>query len=136
MKMLVNKQIVFCIKVSNHYTLTVREKCPDSEVFWSVFSRLLTEYGERKSISPYLVRMRENTGQNNFKYGHFLCSVWYIISFTAPKITIFRSSFFEQWRSETHNMKEQFRIFIYFHSLKSSLLISLQLINLRELRQI
>ena len=24
-------------------------------------------------ISPYLVRIRENTGQNNSKYGHFSC---------------------------------------------------------------
>ena len=29
--------------------------------FWSVFSRIGTEYGERRRISPYLVRMRENT---------------------------------------------------------------------------
>ena len=26
-------------------------------------------------VSPYLIRMRENTDQNNSEYGHFLCSV-------------------------------------------------------------
>ena len=26
-------------------------------------------------ISPYSVRMRENTDQNNSEYGHFLCNV-------------------------------------------------------------
>ena len=31
--------------------------------FWSVFSCIQTEYGEIQSISPYSVRMRENTDQ-------------------------------------------------------------------------
>ena len=31
--------------------------------FWSVFSRIRTEYGEIPSISPYSVRMRESTDQ-------------------------------------------------------------------------
>ena len=36
----------------------LREKCPYSEFFWSVFSRIRTEYGEILRISPYSVRMR------------------------------------------------------------------------------
>ena len=32
-------------------------------IFWSVFSRTWTEYGEILRISPYSVRMRENTDQ-------------------------------------------------------------------------
>ena len=40
---------------------TLREKCPYSELFWSVFSRIWTEYGDIQSISPHSVRMRENT---------------------------------------------------------------------------
>ena len=31
--------------------------------FWSVFSRIRTEYGEIRNISPYSVRMWENTDQ-------------------------------------------------------------------------
>ena len=31
--------------------------------FWSVSSRIRTEYGEVRSFSPYSVRMRENTDQ-------------------------------------------------------------------------
>ena len=50
------------------------KKCPYSELFWFVFSCNQTEYGEIQSISPYLVQMQENTGHNNSKYGHFLCS--------------------------------------------------------------
>ena len=67
----------------------MRRKCPYEELFWSVFShirrekcsylkffrsllyRILTEYGEIRSISPYSVRMRENTDQKNSEYGHF-----------------------------------------------------------------
>ena len=51
--------------------LLLREKCPYSEFFWSVFSRIWTEYLEIRSISPYSVRMRETTDQKNSEYGHF-----------------------------------------------------------------
>ena len=39
--------------------------------FWSVFSRIRTEYGEIHCISPYLIWMRENTDQKNSEYGGF-----------------------------------------------------------------
>ena len=57
--------------------LALREKCPYSEIFWSIFSRIWTEYGEGEMlrISQYSVRMRENTDQKNSEYGHFLRSV-------------------------------------------------------------
>ena len=45
-------------------------KCPYLEIFWSLFYRILTEYEEMWSISPYSVRMRENTEHS--EYGHFL----------------------------------------------------------------
>ena len=59
----------------SHLILTLRKMCPYSELFWSEFSLILTEYGEIRSISPYSFQMRENTDQNNFEYGHFLRSV-------------------------------------------------------------
>ena len=43
--------------VFTHYTKS--RKCPYSELFWSVFSRLWNEYGEIRSTSPYSVRMRK-----------------------------------------------------------------------------
>ena len=47
--------------------LTLRKKCPYSELFWSAripkFSRIRTEYGEILRISPYSVIMRENAGK-------------------------------------------------------------------------
>ena len=56
-------------------SLTRREKCPYSELFWSVLSRIWTEYREIRSIFPYSVQMQENTDQNNSKYGQFLRSM-------------------------------------------------------------
>ena len=47
------------------------------------FSRIQTEYGEIRLISPYSVRMRGNAGkphQNNSEYGLFLRSVTQIAS--------------------------------------------------------
>ena len=38
------------VKVSSSLT---REKCPYSEFFWPVFSRIWTEYGEIRSISVF-----------------------------------------------------------------------------------
>ena len=64
-------------KLSNldiSWSPTLRKKCPYSELFWSVISRLWTEYREIQSISPYSIRMWENTDQNKFEYGHFLRS--------------------------------------------------------------
>ena len=49
----------------------LREKCPYSELFWSVFSRIWNEYGEIFRISPSSVRMRETADQNNSEYRLF-----------------------------------------------------------------
>ena len=50
-----------------HYTA---KKCPYSELFWFVLSRIRTEYVEILCISLYSVRMRENADKNNSEYGH------------------------------------------------------------------
>ena len=39
--------------------------------FWSIFSRIRTEYGEIRSISPYSVRIREIRTSKNSVFGHF-----------------------------------------------------------------
>ena len=57
--------------------LPLRKKSPYSELLWSVFSRIRTEYW---CISPYTIRMRENSDQNNSKCWHFSRSVHYAIS--------------------------------------------------------
>ena len=71
------------------FQITLREKCPHSGFFWSVFSCLRTEYGEMRSISPYSVRIRENTDQKNSEYGHFSRSVSFSIIFQSSDIMAF-----------------------------------------------
>ena len=56
-------------KTNYHMSGTLRKKCPYSELFWSAFSRIRTEYGES-------VRIRENTDQNNSKYGPVLMKLF------------------------------------------------------------
>ena len=51
------------------------ENCPYSELFWSAFARIQTEYREILRTFPYLVRMRKSADQNNSEYAHFLRSV-------------------------------------------------------------
>ena len=58
---------------------SLREKCPYLELFWCAFSRIRTECGEIRSISPYSVLMRKNADQNNSEYAHFLRSNYHQI---------------------------------------------------------
>ena len=41
----------FCFSSSEIYKTSLPEKCSYSDFFWSVFSRILTEYGQRYSAS-------------------------------------------------------------------------------------
>ena len=70
------------MKINNHRTakdllhsISLREKCPCSEFFWSAFSRIRTEYEGILRISPYSVQTREKAEQKNSEYGHFSRSV-------------------------------------------------------------
>ena len=72
----INVTIHDVVKVSYFsQSIILRKKCPYSELFWFVFSSILSEYGEMRSISPYSVQTRENKDHNNSEYGHFLRSV-------------------------------------------------------------
>ena len=51
-------------------TLTLPQKYLYSEIFWSVFSRIRTEYEEILRICLYSVQMLENTDQKNSEFGH------------------------------------------------------------------
>ena len=69
------RNVVILCYLESLKKLSLHEKCPHLELFWSAFSHICTEYGEIRSISPYLVWMRENMDQNNSEYGHFSSSV-------------------------------------------------------------
>ena len=82
-------------------------------IFW--FRILLHSpwIGEIRSISPYSVRMRDNTDQKNSKYGHFSCSVkhdntfsvtvstFYVVFFTKNKIISQKTSFPNNYRTNS-----------------------------------
>ena len=57
---------------------SLREKCPYSEFFWSVFSRIRIEYEKDSVFSLFSVQMRENADQKNSEYGHFSCSAYHL----------------------------------------------------------
>ena len=59
---------------------SLRKKSPSSELFWSVFSLIGTEYGDLLGKSPYSIRLWENTDQKNSEYGHLLHSEYHCIS--------------------------------------------------------
>ena len=60
----------------------LRKKCLYSELFWSAFSRIRTQYGEIQS-------MRENVDHDNPEYGHLSHSavlpLWWVR--TAPEVS-------------------------------------------------
>ena len=45
----------------------LHENCPNTEFFWSVFSCILTEYGDLRGKSPYSVRIQENTDHKKLR---------------------------------------------------------------------
>ena len=73
--------------------MSLRKKCPYSELFWFVFSGIRTEYGVSR-ISPYSVRMQENTDQNDYEYGPFLPSVQSQKSHSCINILYSQSRYF------------------------------------------
>ena len=75
-----------CLKTGAAYIQSLRKKCPYSELFWSSFSRIWTEYGEIRSICPYSVQMRENADQNNPKQEHFSRSEQQCVKFSCQSL--------------------------------------------------
>ena len=76
MKVLKRTMVVDFTKSTLIRSSTLRKTFPYSELFWPTFSRIRTQYGEIQSISPFSVRMQENTYQNNSEYNYLLRSGW------------------------------------------------------------
>ena len=92
--------------VTTSYSL--RKKCTYSELFWSVFSCIRTEYGEIRSIFLYSVRMRWNTDQNNSQYGHFLRSKWFKNLKLSFVFSVKRTREFKWYKVTCWNRLEEF----------------------------
>ena len=83
------------------------KKCPYSEFFWSLFSRIRTEYGDLRNKSPYSVQIRENKDQKNSEYRHFLHSVTLFMAAYHGKIT-FSHCFNKVSPTNKKNLKTDF----------------------------
>ena len=75
MFLFVEPQVSFSIVNLKHCVKSARIR----SVFRQYFPRIRTEYGETRSISPYLLQMRKNTDQENSEYGHYSRSEAYIL---------------------------------------------------------
>ena len=62
------------LRIISYFTQKLRKKCLYSELLWSIFFHIWTEYKDIRSISSYSVLMQENMDQNNSEYGHFSSS--------------------------------------------------------------
>ena len=68
---------LFWIFFSIHFLRDVlREKCPNTEFFLSVFSCIQIEYGDLLRKSPYSVRMQENTDQKKLHIWTLFTQWW------------------------------------------------------------
>ena len=85
------------------FQITLREKCPYSGFFGSVFSCFLNEYGEIRSISLYSVWIREDRDQKNSEYGHFSRSVSFSIIFQS-----FDTMAFDLWVKQMGKLMKNF----------------------------
>ena len=80
---------------------SLRGKCPYSELFYSTFSRIRTEYGEIQSISSYSALMRENADQKTPNTDTF-CAV-----IVSKSLVCFRQT------SSSTRSKINFFLFLY-----------------------
>ena len=90
---------IFCKVFRAHYGWTLPKKCPYSELFWSAFFRIWTQYREILSISSYSVRMRENVDWNNTEYRHSSRNgtfLFALVQLLAAYIAQFRNFYKEQ----------------------------------------
>ena len=67
--------------------ITLCEKCPNTEFFLVRIFRIRTEYGEISRISPYSVRMGENTDQKKLRIWTLSRSIMFGSNKRTQKIT-------------------------------------------------
>ena len=64
----------FCPLLYRACKCNTARKISKYNLFWSVFSRIWTEYGDFRSKSPYSLQIRENTDQRNSVFGQCIRS--------------------------------------------------------------
>ena len=85
-----------CTSIRRHFINHCVKSVQIRNNFWSVFSRIRAEYVEIRSISPYSVRMWENTDQKLLRiwtlFTKWTCSIW--IATLVFSVSFFFSFFF------------------------------------------
>ena len=94
--------------------------------FWSVFSRIRTEYGEMRSISPYSDRMRENMDKKKLRIWTLFTQCARAASLTLRKVMMELSKAI-YWPK---NGKWKMRGSVLYKWLMNWILISYLMINL------
>ena len=87
----------------------LRKKCLYSELFWSVFFRIRTEYGEIIRISPCSVWMRENTDYNNSKSDTFYA----VLIFSSCQDIVLGRHFITMGRTTSRNLVPSLISFLF-----------------------
>ena len=85
------------LSIQQYRNHSLRKKCPYLELFWSVFSRIRTEYGEILRISAYSVWMREITPNMDTFYAIIVTLVSRIlldVGYRIPSIIFFAHAMF------------------------------------------
>ena len=106
---------------------SLRERCPNTEFFLVLISRIRTEYGDLPSKSPYSVRIGENTDQMKLR----ICTLFtqWSLSLTLDKFHILSWCFsYGLWTSKFHLVKKYYPVDVNFF--KSSN------VNIRTMREI
>ena len=85
--------------------MSLREKCPYSEFFWSVFSGIPTEYGKLfNSEDPnYLFKLILSSGSG------YVTTNMHNIPFLKTRHTFFRNFFFPSTITEWHKLDHNIR---------------------------
>ena len=69
-------------------SLTLRNRCPYMELFWSAFFPHFPAFPYLSVFSPNAGKCGENVNQNNSEYGHFLRSATQLILITLVQCSI------------------------------------------------
>ena len=87
------------------------KKCPYSELFWSVFSRIRTEYRDIRRdtgrIPPYSIQIRKKADQNNSKYEQLSRSV-HLTSYLCFSLKIITLSL---WIIDSHQQRVLLKLY-------------------------
>ena len=109
------KQELMCLVLSTQRYLvlfrqTLREKCPNSEFFWSVFSRIRTKYGKIRTRKTLKIR----TLVTQWEFGILDIELAFTLKQKYPKPSLKLKTYKHTYKRLTHTHKMQKNVFGWF----------------------